>query len=244
MTLQNALDLAMPLESKCAEWLFQMKQCALFMDRTWYPMVESTQKCPLCKEDLQDFVTDTADRWVRLARSVADGTVPFQQMDEIVRLQLDANVLSRKHLQADPILGVRVAYRDFKNLQELRHLIGPFVSALLFFSIREREPINNLHHFIENNLLKHWDRTTLAQVRETGIMQVVNDELNIDPERPETRDAMQFVSSLVTDGNRSPLIEWLREKNEKDMEAMGKILQGALLVAYGNSVKSHPKFLV
>ena len=75
-------------------------------------------------------------------------------------------------------------------------------------------------------------------------MQVVNDELNIDPERPETRDAMQFVSSLVTDGNRSPLIEWLREKNEKDMEAMGKILQGALLVAYGNSVKSHPKFLV
>ena len=55
---------------------------------------------------------------------------------------------------------------------------------------------------------------------------------------------MQFVSSLVTDGNRSPLIEWLREKNEKDMEAMGKILQGALLVAYGNSVKSHSKFLV
>jgi hypothetical protein len=40
----------------------------------------------------------------------------------------------------------------------------------------------------------------------------------------------------MTDEKRSPLIDWLREKDEKDMEAMGKILQGSLLVAYGNSV--------
>jgi hypothetical protein len=48
---------------------------------------------------------------------------------------------------------------------------------------------------------------------------------------------MKFVSSLTTTKeNRSPLIEWLREKDEKDMEAMGKILQGTLLEAYGNFI--------
>ena len=45
---------------------------------------------------------------------------------------------------------------------------------------------------------------------------------------------MEFISSLVTDDNGgSPLIDWLRTKKEKDMEAMGKILQGTLLEAYG-----------
>ena len=52
--------------------------------------------------------------------------------------------------------------------------------------------------------------------------------------RPETVNPMKFVSSLVTDQDRSPLIEWLRKKSEQEMEAMGKILQGALLEAYGN----------
>jgi hypothetical protein len=47
----------------------------------------------------------------------------------------------------------------------------------------------------------------------------------------------KFVGSLTTKKeNRSPLIEWLREKDEKDMEVMGKILQGTLLEVYGNSV--------
>lgn len=45
---------------------------------------------------------------------------------------------------------------------------------------------------------------------------------------------MKFISSLVTDQDRSPLIDWLRQKTEQEMEAMGKILQGALLEAYGN----------
>ena len=90
--------------------------------------------------------------------------------------------------------------------------------------------------FVDNNLLKQWDSSTLAQIKETGILRVVNEDLNIDPERPETRNAMQFVSSLMTDEKRSPLIDWLREKDEKDMETTGKILQGSLLVAYGSSV--------
>jgi hypothetical protein len=47
---------------------------------------------------------------------------------------------------------------------------------------------------------------------------------------------MEFVSSLVTtDDNRSPVIEWLRKKTETDMDAMGKLLQGNLLEAYGTS---------
>jgi hypothetical protein len=77
----------------------------------------------------------------------------------------------------------------------------------------------------------------LVQIAETGILRLVNEELNIDLERPETRNTMKFVGSLTTTKeNRSPLIEWLREKDEKDMEAMGKILQGTLLEAYGNFI--------
>jgi len=235
LTLQDAMTLPLPLSWTSAQWLFEIKGCALFMEKIWHQMVKSTaQTYPLCKEDLQVFVHECATEWKNLARTVAGGTVSFKKMEEISRLQPDPKVLSRVHLQSQPIEGVETAYRNFKNLQELRHIIGPFVAALRFFSIKERGPIDNLYHFVDNNLLKQWESTTLAQITETGILRVVNEDLNIDPERPETRNAMQFVSSLMTDGNRSPLIEWLREKDEKDMEAMGKILQGTLLVAYGN----------
>ena len=65
-------------------------------------------------------------------------------------------------------------------------------------------------------------------------METLKNVLQIDSERPDSRKPMEFVSSLVTDDNGgSPLIDWLRNKNEKDMEAMGKILQGTLLEAYG-----------
>ncbi|KAI9554203.1 hypothetical protein GHT06_019475 [Daphnia sinensis] len=233
LTLQDAMNLEVPLQWPSAVWLFRIKESHLFMEKIWHPMVKSAQAFPLCRKDLQTFVSQCAVEWVRLARSVADGSTPFVRMGEIVRLQSDPSVLSRRHLQIQSVEGVATAYRNFKNLQELRHLIGPFVAALRFFTILERGPIDALHDFVKTNLLKNWDTTTLAQMAETGILRVVNEDLNIDPERPETRNAMQFISSLVTDENRSPLIEWLREKTEKDMEAMGKILQGTLLVAYG-----------
>lgn len=240
LTLQDALALPLPLPLASAKWLFEVKQCALFLENIWHSMVKSTHSqeiYPLCKEDLGNFVGDCATKWKNLARTVAGGTASFKDMDEITRLQPDPNVLSRKHLlQSQHIEGVATAYRNFKNLQELRHLIGPFVATLRFFSIKERGPIDSLYDFVDNNLLKQWDSSTLAQIKETGILRVVNEDLNIDPERPETRNAMQFVSSLMTDEKRSPLIDWLREKDEKDMEAMGKILQGSLLVAYGSSV--------
>uniref|UniRef100_A0A0P4YE06 AAA+ ATPase domain-containing protein n=2 Tax=Daphnia magna TaxID=35525 RepID=A0A0P4YE06_9CRUS len=233
LTLQDAMNLEVPLQSPSAVWLFQIKESDLFMEKIWHLMVKSAQTFPLCRKDLQIFVSQCATEWVRLARSVAFGSTSFILMGEIVRLQADPNVLSKRHLQIHSVEGVATAYRNFKNLQELRHLIGPFVAALRFFTILERGPIDALHNFVKTNLLKNWDTTTLAQMAETGILRVVNEDLNIDPERPETRNAMQFISSLVTDENRSPLIEWLREKTEKDMEAMGKILQGTLLVAYG-----------
>ena len=78
------------------------------------------------------------------------------------------------------------------------------------------------------------------QVRDTGIIKFIeemNSDLQIDPERPETRKSFEFtgISSLVTlDGNSaSDLIDWLLNKNEQDMKAMGKILQGTLLEAFG-----------
>jgi hypothetical protein len=254
LTLKEAIDLPLPLQMADAQWLFEIRECALFTNKVWQPMVKDLQgikgcvifmdkmdsmaseRYPLCKEDFHVLVCECATEWKDLARIVADGTASFQQMDEIIRTSPDPDILSRKHLDGQVIKGVTVAYRNFKTLQELRHFISPFVTALRFFTIRERNPIENMYYFVQNNLLNQWDTTTLAQMTEKGILRILQEDLNIDSERPETREAMQFVSSLVTDGNSSPLIEWLREKNENDMEAMGKILQGTLLVAYGNSI--------
>ncbi len=237
LTLEEALSLPVPLSTISAQWLFGLKDCALFMEKVWHPNVKSQVIYPLCKEDLKVFVRECAAKWKELASTVARGTVSFKQMDEISKLQPDPNVLSQSHLTPRPVEGVAKAYKDFRNIQELRHLIGPFVTALRFFSIKEKGPIDSLYDFVCKNLLRNWDSTTLVQIAETGILRLVNEELNIDLERPETRNAMQFVGSLTTKkGNRSPLIEWLREKDEKDMEAMGKILQGTLLEVYGNLV--------
>ncbi|KAI9554792.1 hypothetical protein GHT06_020069 [Daphnia sinensis] len=248
-TLQDAMQLPVPLQVVAAQWLLQVKECALFMSKIWHPLVKSWQGIkgcamfmdkmdsmeveiyPLRKDELHVFVSECATEWMDLARSVANGNLSFQEMDDIIKLQPDANILSQRHMLGQPIEGVSVAYRNFKNLHEIRHLIGPFVAALRFFTIRQKDPINNLYHFVQTNLLEHWDTTTLAQV--TQILRIVNEDLDINPERPDTRRAMQFLSSLVTEGDTSPLIEWLREKNENDMEAMGKILHGSLLEAYG-----------
>ena len=76
------------------------------------------------------------------------------------------------------------------------------------------------------------------QVRDKGIIKFIeemNRDLQIDPERPETRKAVEFISSLVNlDGHSaSVLIDWLLKKNEQDMKATGKLLQGTLLEAFG-----------
>jgi hypothetical protein len=77
----------------------------------------------------------------------------------------------------------------------------------------------------------------LVHITETRILRLVDEELNVNLNRPETWNAMQFVGSLTTrKENRSPFIEWMRKHDEKDREAMGKILQRTLLEAYGNLV--------
>lgn len=237
LTLQNAVELSVPFESTAAVWLCGLKDCALFMEKVWRPAVVQSARnlYPFCKEDLFAFVDELADRWIHLARRVADGSASFQEMDEIIHLQPDPNSLARKHLKVkQPVEGVLTAYRDFKNIQEMRHILRPFVIALRFFTIQERTSIDALYDFIESNLLKNWEKMTLAEVVETGMIRIITTELDINPEKPETRNALQFISSLVTEEDASPLIEWLRKKTEKDMEAMGKILQGNLFEAYGN----------
>ncbi len=116
----------------------------------------------------------------------------------------------------------------------MQHSISPFIAALRFFKITQRERIDGLYNFINTDLLQNWNQMTLTRVRDTGILETLKRVLNIDPERPETTSPMEFIGSLVTeeDGS-SPLIEWLQSKSEQDMEAMGKILQGNLLEAYG-----------
>jgi hypothetical protein len=234
LTLVDAIKLQPPLQSTSARWLFEIKDNFLFLGILWDPRITSLQNYPLDNKDLQVLIDDCATRWKEMARNVADGLTNFKEMEEIIRLQPDPNLLSRNHLQSQPIDGVLAAYRNFKILQELRQLIGPFVAALRLFSIKDKEQIDNLYDFVENNLLKDWDSKTLAQDEVTEILRMVNDDLQFDPKRPETRNVMLFLSSLITiGGNRSPLIEWLKKKNNNDMEAMGKILQGNLLEAYG-----------
>ncbi len=234
LTLEDAIQLKPPLQSTSARWLFKIMDNFLFLGILWQPRITSLQKYPLGNSDLQGLIDDCVTQWKEMAHNVAKGSVKFKDMDEIIRLQPDPNLLSRNHLQSQHIDGVPAAYRNFKILQELRQLIGPFVAALRLFSIKDKEQIDKLYDFVVNNLLKDWDSKTLAQDEVTEILRMVNDDLQFDPDRPETRNVMRFLSSLVTiDDNRSPLIEWLREKNENDMEAMGKILQGNLLEAYG-----------
>lgn len=234
VTLQRALETELPMDPTSAKWLMQVKDCKLFMQKLWHPAVEFMPSSPLSGTELQEFIKDLAEQWVDMAQRVANGEFSFVEMGDIIKLQPDDKILSRNHLDHKSIDGIRTAYKDFKNMQSLRNSIGPFVAALRFFSIREKAPIEKLNEFVNNELRQNWDKMTLKEVRDSGIVSVLNDELKIDPDRPETTDAVLFISSLVTDGNNSPLIEWLREKSGSDMEAMGKVLHGTLLEAYGN----------
>jgi E3 ubiquitin-protein ligase RNF213 len=210
----------------------------LFMHRIWRPIIEeSTPSLPLSAKDFRDLIQESSVRWKRLGIETAEGNIVFKEMEENVRLLADPQLLSDCHLDGLPVLrsnlAVLGAYHDFKTLRDIRHVIKPFVAALRYFTIVDKQPIETMYTFVTENLLLKWDETKLADVRRTGIIKTLENYFNIDPERPETKSTLEFISSLVTDEDQSPLIEWLRNKTEQDMEAMGRILQGNLLEAYG-----------
>jgi len=238
LLLQDALSLPTPAFTVEAVWLNKVKDCTLFSEMIWYYSVKKVTSSPLGRSDLSSLIQDCAVRWKDLAQRVADGNLPFQDMEKVIRLEPDAKLLAQAHLQLDRSLQiVNESYRDFKILQKLQHLIGPFVASLRLFKITRREEIDALYEFINNHLMQNWAESTLVQVRESGIIEMIKGVLQIDPEKPETMSPLELIGSLITNKSNgsSPLVEWLRKKKPQDMEAMGKILQGTLLEAYGKT---------
>ena len=235
VTLQNAMSLPMPANHLEAVWLNKVKDCSLFMEKIWYPSVETVPSTPLVKGNLSKFIQDCSVHWSLLAQGIADGTTPLEEMKKLILLQPDPSILAQSHLNQEfPVQLVKESYRDFNVLQNLQHSIGPFVVALRAFKITKREEIDTLYVFINDNLIKNWSQFTLKQVRESGFFEKIKTVLNIDPEKPELTRSMELIGSLVTEPDGSaPLVQWLRKKKIQDMEAMGKVLQGSLLEAYG-----------
>lgn len=234
-TLQAAFNKKQPLSSKYSEWLEQVTKSKLFMESVWLPQVKAMDDKNLTGEDLSEFVEETAKGWLTLAGSVNNRTLSFDRMENVTALEPDTSFLSSCHLSSvGPLRNVDMAYKSFRNLLNIRHLITPFVTALRFFNISNRGAIEELHEFVTSKLINNWSAMTLEEVTRMGIIDTIDKELAIDSERPETLLPIQFIASLVTDEGSSPLIEWLRTKSEQDFEAMGKILQGALFEAYGN----------
>jgi len=248
VTLKNALSRPEPTERDEALWLDKVKDCPLFMEMVWYHSLrKQNAMIPFTKRDLSQFIVDCADYWELFAQSVADGKESFEVMKQVVELEPDAIKLAQTHLKQEhpSFEQVDESYRDFHILQKLRHSIGPFVASLQLFTVIQKEEINNLHEFIHHQLIENWDQTKLAQVRETKFLEKLKNIMDVDPQRPETMNAVEFVGSLVTekDGS-SPLIEWLRNKSEQDMETMRKILQGHLLEAYRKNFNYKKKFRI
>lgn len=235
LLLPYALSLPTPIFSLEADWLNKVKDCPLFLDVIWYSSVRRAPNTPLGRSDLSSLIQNCAVRWKDLAQRVNDGSVPFVEMEKVVRLQPDAQLLAQAHLHYDPSFPtVDKSYRDFKILQKLQQSIGSFIDSLRLFKINRREEIGALKHFFDGSLIKNWDESTLVKIRESTIIKTMKDLLQIDLKKPETMSALDLISSLITnksDGS-SPLVEWLRKKKPQDMEAMGKILQGTLLEAY------------
>ena len=186
MTLQNALQLPEPMHLRLANWLELVRECGLFVVKIWQPQVKLLTGTPLLREDLEAFVESCASGWANLAVRIANGAAPFHEMEDIFKLGHSADCLAKAHLhQVDQKEEVNDSYRDFQNLQQLRHLIGPFVAALRYFTIKERKAIDELYEFINTHLVKNWKETTLAQVYQIGIIDSLNSQLNIDPNRCE-----------------------------------------------------------
>jgi len=183
------------------------------------------------EQDLLKFVTASAARWMRLAQSVANGSKTFQQLEKIVQLQPNAQMLSRAHLSGHIFQKVEPFYQDFREVKVVYQLVGPFVAALRFFNMRQRDPIDELHQFIEQHIVSNWETTVMT--RGKANIETINELLGWDTRAKECIRSMEFIGSLVTDEEHSPLIDWLKGKTDQDMEGIGKILQGALLEAYG-----------
>ncbi len=87
LTLKEALDLSLPLQMTDAQWLFEIRECSLFMNKVWQPMVKDLQgikgcvvfmdvmdstvseRYPLCKEDFHVLVCECASEW-KVSRSI------------------------------------------------------------------------------------------------------------------------------------------------------------------------------
>ena len=162
LKLRNALEAIKPVEIKEAKWLDQVKDCPLFMEKIWHRLVKEVE-LPLVKQDLSDFVNSCSSRWMQLAVDVTGGLISFKKMEKIVELQPDARHLSHFHLnfQSGLLNNVVDSYRDFKSLSEIRHSIASFVSALRLFSIKEREPIEELYNFANEELVNNWHCTVI-----------------------------------------------------------------------------------
>lgn len=240
LTLRNAMSHPMPANLLETVWLNKVKDCSLFMEKIWYPSVDKIPSTPLVKGNLSKFIQNCSLRWELLAQGIADGTIPLEEMKKLIRLQPDPSILAKSHLNQEfPPQLVHESYRDFNTLQKLQDSIGPFVAALRAFKISKRKEIDTLFVFINDNLIKNWSQFTLKQVRESGFFEKIKTVLNIDPEKPELTRSMELIGSLVTEPDGStPLIQWLRKKKIQDMEAMGKVLQGSLLEAYGKLLLS------
>jgi len=223
-----------PIDIKQATWLNKVKECPLFLERVWHSCMEEEHRIPFTQKELSNLINDCANQWLLLAQEVAKGSLSFEVMEKVIRLQPDATNLAQAHLlEKHDIQLVHGSYRDFRILLKLRHLIGPFIAALRFFKIIKCEEIETIHHFINYQLIENWNQTTLVGVREKEFLEALKDIMDVDPERPNTMSAIEFIGSLITEENgTSPLIEWLKTKNEQDMETMKKILQGHLGEAY------------
>lgn len=237
-TLAAALNKTPPLTSKLSLWLQQVVESKLFMESVWLAQVKAMHSNHLSGEDLAEFVEQAAADWLKLAASVDSGSVPFSRLEEIIDMEPNPASLSHCHLDRERSWRkIPTSYRNFRNLSNIRHLITPFVTALRFFDILDKSAIERIYEFVTSELVNNWEGMTLEEVARMGIINTIDKELAIDCERPETLAPIQFIASLVSDEGNSPLIEWLRKKTERDFEAMGKILQGALFEAYGNAFK-------
>jgi hypothetical protein len=76
--LKEALDLSLPMQMTDAQWLFEIRECSLFMNKVWKPMVKDLQgikgcvvfmdvmdseRYPLSKEDFHVLVCECASEW-------------------------------------------------------------------------------------------------------------------------------------------------------------------------------------
>ena len=101
--------------------------------------------------------------------------------------------------------------------------------ALRYFDIKDTAPSECLHEFI-NQLMHNWPELTLNFTRKSEAAKHLKRIQNIDP----TKSGIRFLGSLITDGQRSELVEYLQKKKPEDFNAMERIVDGSLVAAYGN----------